>query len=713
MGLEMAKKQKIRTKNERVIISDILPYEIPATFSNRFFYNFLVNNGIKEESLQTIRLKEPAKTIFQKLILQAGLPKNLISNPFTFKISHKETEFRELAICHPRNQIKLVSFYDKYKHLIIYYCSLSNFSIRKPIRVARYTFFNDKKHDRKLSKDTSLLENFDKEYQTQKTYFVYKDYSNVHQFYESNKFHRCEKKYNHLLKLDISKCFDSIYTHTISWALIGKDAVKQDKSTINKSEKTFAGEFDSLMQELNHNETNGIIIGPEFARIFAELILQAVDVSVEKKLLLENLTHRVNYEIFRYVDDYFIFYNDEIEKKVIVETLQSELKSYKLSLNSNKEKVFDKPIITEITIAKDAINKLLSERLNYTLDTEPSAHVCSFLGAQTIPAECKSKSTFCSNRPLSKIHVVSNKLITEFKTIIKQSNVEYRDVINYTLMLIERYSVEILERHKRFLSSYDDFIYCEKHHNSQNIDLESIKKKYRFSKETLVIQSIIEILELTFFIASVSPRVATTIRLSRISSLFVEYLNNNEQKIHDIKNQVFKVISDNSNLILKKNKINNYRQIETLYLLLMIDQLGKGYRLAPQTLMSFLNLEENTTGNLIAKSELNYFVITVALLYIKNIPQYEIIKSCIERSIVEKFEKHKASLNKHAELVLLALDIIACPFVSDATKDTLLDFYKITDYRRNVKSFTNEWFTNWCGFNFNKALDAKQSREVY
>ena len=38
------------------------------------------------------------------------------------------------------------------------------------------------------------------------------------------------------------------------------------------------------MQRLNYNETNGIVIGPEFSRIFAEIILQRVDKEVEKAL---------------------------------------------------------------------------------------------------------------------------------------------------------------------------------------------------------------------------------------------------------------------------------------------------------------------------------------------------------------------------------------------------------------------------------------------
>ena len=66
------------------------------------------------------------------------------------------------------------------------------------------------------------------------------------------------------------------------------------------------------MQGMNYQETNGIIIGPEFSRLFAEVILQYVDQRVEQELLLKHeYRHKVDYECYRYVDDYFFFYNNE------------------------------------------------------------------------------------------------------------------------------------------------------------------------------------------------------------------------------------------------------------------------------------------------------------------------------------------------------------------------------------------------------------------
>jgi hypothetical protein len=40
-------KRPIKYKKERVVLSDVLPFEIPVTFSNRHFYDFLIKNKIE------------------------------------------------------------------------------------------------------------------------------------------------------------------------------------------------------------------------------------------------------------------------------------------------------------------------------------------------------------------------------------------------------------------------------------------------------------------------------------------------------------------------------------------------------------------------------------------------------------------------------------------------------------------------------------------
>jgi len=144
-------------------------------------------------------------------------------------------------------------------------------------------------------------------------------------------------------------------------AILGKSEVKENLKS-KSIDPTFAGRFDKLMQNINYAEINGIIIGSELSRIFAEIVLQAADKKIEQTLEAKHsLKNKVDYEMFRYVDDYFIFYNEENDRKTIIEIAQHTLKEYKLYLNSAKEIEYEKPLITDMTIAKERISTLLEK----------------------------------------------------------------------------------------------------------------------------------------------------------------------------------------------------------------------------------------------------------------------------------------------------------------------------------------------------------------
>src|SRR5690606_10620253 len=147
------RKKIIKYPKERAVLSDILPFEVPLTFSNRYFFHFLVKNGIglKDRKIVYNNNYSGDDRIAYETILTILFFRNLSDGnewkfrkiPFIYKITHKEKDFRELAIIHPINQINLVHFYDKFKELIIYNCSISNYSLRKPYKIARFSYFND------------------------------------------------------------------------------------------------------------------------------------------------------------------------------------------------------------------------------------------------------------------------------------------------------------------------------------------------------------------------------------------------------------------------------------------------------------------------------------------------------------------------------------------------------------------------------------------
>jgi Reverse transcriptase (RNA-dependent DNA polymerase) len=707
------KKLYLKYKIERAILSDVLPYETPITFSNRHFYDFLLthkvqcsNGSIKweeddkalesiirilfgigldaeVESKEEIYLDTTIKFARFKRPKKNNDPKNwtFVSIPFTYNISHKENEHRGLAVCHPRNQLQLIDLYREFKELILYYCSFSPFSIRHPSKLAKFIYHKDKTHYLRLSKENEVMEEFHKEYENLKSFFRYKDYSNVHKFYESYKYHRCEQKYNALLKLDITKCFDSIYTHSLAWALIGKEEVKD---SLNVLEGTFADKFDKFMQAANYRETNGIIIGPEFSRIFAELILQHIDKKLSDTLATQHdLLHKTDYEIFRYVDDYFVFYNEDSTKNIIQQELQVLLREFKLSLNSAKAETYEKPIITEISIAKLKLADLLSDNLAYRFDNEKNNQ------DQSSQEEEEAEGGHQANYKEGSIYVNSNKLITRFKTIIKESRVQYKDLQNYSLSVVERKSSRIIR----------DFFKLNPDDKQQN--------------EKQIVQAILNILDFSFFIYSVSPRVNTTIKLCRIIKIYSDFLRRNDGNI-DHRHLVFKAIYDKTLLALKKNKTSKHTQVETLYLLVVLSELGKNYWLEEETLCSYFGINRSEGASI----PLNYFSITVLLFYIRNKKRYNWLRSVIEDEICRKFNRHISFLKKDTELTLLLFDTLACPYLQETTKKTLLAQYGITDTVLQESIIQKiekrkHWFTKWTNFDLANELDAKKSSEVY
>lgn len=690
----MAKRRVLLThRKQRSVLTDMLPFEVPPTFSNRGYYRFLRRNSIEIEKGylrwicetndldQTMRLLfgiNPTAVIATEVVTEWGKQKTrrfvpiskcqMATIPFNFRVAHN-LDGRVLSVVHPRNQVAVASFYATHSALIIYHTSVSEFSIRRPVSVSRYAFFKDKLHEERLAAVAGVEEE-DREYEQIGSYFVYRKYRNIHRFFESYKYHRSEKKYDAMIQIDVSKCFDSIYTHSMPWAVLGKN---QTKFSMDESKSTFAGRFDVLMQNLNHNETNGIVIGPEFSRIFAEIILQSVDVELMNQLTERaNLTHKVNYEIFRYVDDFFIFYNEESTQLKVFETLQDVLKSKKLSINTAKLKHYKKPIITEITIGKERISALLNDEID---------PVCI---EDSFPDPLKPPKLMLN------CTINANRLIVRYKAAIKESDVTYGDLLNYTFAITEN-KIEKL---------FKAFVVSDKSDRDRKC----------------LANALLAIMEFSFFTYSASPKVNHTIRLCRMIATAVDFLHV-QALPYELKHLLFKYVHDNVMQQLEKNIMSTHREIESLYLLISLSQIGREYWLPASVLLRhFLIEEDEGTGNYIRPSGfMNHFSITVLLTYIKNKVRYSKLKSFVEAHIIAKLEYVKAHCPNDAETLIMLLDLIVCPYITTATKDAIGEIFGLNAASlASIQSANDHWFTAWGDkFDLGKELDAKRSREVY
>lgn len=135
-------------------------------------------------------------------------------------------------------------------------------------------------------------------------------------------------EYKYMLQTDIQNCYGSIYTHSIAWALHGREYSKE-----NKREKNLGNAIDGFTCDMSYGQTNGIPQGSVLMDLIAELVLGYVDTVLSDKIRETSID---DFEIIRYRDDYRIFTNNPENASVIAKLLSESLSEIGLQLNEHK-----------------------------------------------------------------------------------------------------------------------------------------------------------------------------------------------------------------------------------------------------------------------------------------------------------------------------------------------------------------------------------------
>ena len=747
------KKIRLRYKKERVVFSDVLPYELPLIFSNRYFYRFLVRNGIwieiSREGQDTLHWNKTEDKgilgllaiIFCRKISEFEGKDSLLLNvhdlkriPFVYSIQHKPLKHRFLSLIHPANQIKVVDLYNRYKDAIIYLCSKSNFSIRYPSKVACYFYYKDRLHHVLMGKKTDKMEMYLNEYENLKTFFSYKRYTNIYKFYEDYRYQRAEKKFSRLLKMDVQNCFDSIYTHSIAWAINGGVDIYKDTFE-GKCDGSVGVLWDKMMQEMNYNETNGIVIGPECSRIFAEVIMQYVDQMVEQQLLIKGYRNKVDYECYRYVDDYFFFYNSEAVKVDAEQLFQMYLKEFKLSLSQEKNKTFERPFVTEITKAKIAIDDLLNNTVKlYTNEPE------SELSLEEEMEQTEQDMSQEAEEPLLKVDrpKVTDCLATDvyfclnatdfnkrFKVLVSANSVEPKDVLNYT---IARLAIRLERALKKFDRYYKTL--CLAIVEPELVDLYSQVEKKRKQLEKDLSKYLLNILASVFFLYANSKRINTTLKVMQILNIIWIYLDNDyslevgkkksmvRRFTEYAREIVFKKIRDEISVVLQTAPMDEHVQLETLYFFLILRSMNGKYHLSRPEMEKYLKIGYNEDGTVKTLPKLNMLAVTILIYYFGNAKQFVDLKDIIVNHTLKRINEIPANRRRiSAEYIIFALDMAACPYIKPSMRVKYLQSVgasrtegaQVLKYMKQQKYM----FTKWTGVDITKELNAKISQEVY
>ncbi|EJB8885101.1 RNA-directed DNA polymerase [Escherichia coli] len=657
----------------RALLCDTLPGDCPIIFSNDGLY---INLTEYDRVCNDLLHFTPVSSFLKKIVnpnLDSSISvadrhreKKKQSSPFGYCIVKDAFSQRHLSLIHPRSQINYSEFYKTYSSVITLNTLKSNFSIRYPRKVANSFFLYEnnalekyKGEDIETTKDELM-----RKYSS--SYFSYGGFNRIYKLFQSKMFIELEKRFSVMWMLDVSHCFDSIYTHSVSWALKNKSYIKKHVKHSNQ----LGQELDTLMQRSNNNETNGIPIGSEFSRVFAELIFQRIDCNIESCLLSEHgWVNNKDYVILRYVDDFIVFCNGESSAEVITKIINVKLNEYNLQLNVNKLKKYSRPFCTSKISLIVKVNELIRNL--------------------EIKLYEKRDSGFTLNKIRSK-HDLKIYVINHVKSICIENQVSYSDVSSYIISSLS----------KRLISIIDILRVQE---NEDDVD---VKKRIK--------DLIFTITDIMLFFFSVNPTVSSSYKLSKTMVVVNNYLNEISSDYSSIFMTTLVNAAENINFGENDNGlfIDDFISIEKVNLILAATFFGDNYLISD----SFFH-------GVIHKKKLDYFTIISLLFYFRNRRSFRKLKCIIEGEIKEILSSNM-DLLQSSEKAHLFLDVMSCPFVSIETRRFL--------YRKYLKSYEPKlnrshleiendlqsllqtyWFVKWDELDIVKMIEKKELKESY
>lgn len=591
---------------ERVVLTDLIPYEVPLRFSLSHVYElFKSTDAFAVKAREFIFSKDDGDFI-----------------PYTYTIKNGEGRQRTLGLIHPLLFMGFADLYEQYQWMIVSLCNKSPWSLRRPARVAE-TFVVRESHSawnrndelQVAGQDADGAEDLADRFGSasdvaiplhSSSFFAYERYGLLQRFFESRELLSLDRQFTKCRLLDISKCFDNIYTHSISWAVKGKSTAKRDRFC----RWTFDGIFDSLMRRANHGETHGILIGAEASRIFAEIILQEIDARLQAPLEQLGLRDGRDYTIRRYVDDYFIFHNEEATANVVQTSIEAGLRNYKLFLNEKKVLEWRRPFLSDISSAKLHLKALLATALSLPRPAEPGSS-----------EHCRWQNSGPN----------SSRILKEIRQVLTDRRVEYASVSAFILKYIQ--------------------IYVNAQARRVGLGLVSEEECRQWLRAAV---------EIAFFVFGVDRRFRTAILLGNI-------IRDAYQTAHRVSGHVAADIGDvviREMIDVLRRTVSGSRggQLELANLLLCVREID-GYWKIPASLVSGIGY----AGAEARDSTPDYFTATAMIFFAAHRPEYAELQRRLLGQACDRVLAPQR-VREDTELFCFALDLMSCPWVDPVTK---------------------------------------------
>ncbi|MUT57778.1 antiviral reverse transcriptase Drt3b [Vibrio parahaemolyticus] len=617
-----------------MLLSETAPFDVPVIFSNNWFYQHMSENESNTSS-------EIKKAIVNHLFVCTDPEKDFV--PIKYSILKSNGGVRHLGLLHPASQTQAIELYRMFSDRVIHACSKSSYSIRKPIAISSCYYLKRNKNN-----SSNIIQ--------PSTFLTYGSYNKLNKFFDSKEFLLLERKFNLFWSIDISKFFDSIYTHSISWALKSKDFAKESR---DKSD--FSSFFDRLMQRSNYNETNGIVIGNEVSRIFAETIMQTIDSELEKELENNyNLVYGKDYSIRRYVDDFFIFGKKSSDLELILSRLVAKLRLYKLHLNDAKSIKRTRPFITNITRAK--------------IDTQDSiSWLFNLIFGQQDNDDLKL---------VKKPNAVKRKFIDKIMAASYQDHQAYSVMCNYSIAALEK-KVDKCTKSHLFISSN---FYSQKN-------------------------ALITLLDIAFHLFNISPNSSNSLKLSNICYLIYKFFKDNHPEDLDllaleVSHQIESFFASSSFNSMTSN-VNSFVPIEFSNILCISKVMGDHYLLPNATFANIFNIKglKATSDEYLSNEDcLDYFHIMTALYYAGGVDEYSNFVDSLSKEIGKRLT-NLSRIKYDARICYLLLDSMSCPYIEEKKKRVWAKkfekevFHKELNEDKSEEFFqcltSNTWFICW------------------
>lgn len=389
------------------ILTDLLPVELSELFSFTPFYSFLLEKQQQKVISQLVEKIKEKKSIGNDLMFQNSWS----TKPLKYNILKGLNSTREMSIVQPLSALNIFLFMECYQKIILDFLEKNHsFSIRYHKKNTNLFY---------KTKSKAITQYFQKEstqlgkniIQQTGSYFKTVPFESINAFTDSKIWRICNFKYKCYAKIDYKSCFDSIYTHAYSW-IIERNVID---SKAAKNSNIFMA-IDRLLQNINGRSSNGIVVGPEFSRMIAEVLLQRIDYEVTTSLSSENIFKDKDYSAFRYVDDIFLFANEDEVLDKIINKFKVIGGKYLLKLN-------------ELKLARETTPCVPKEWLKKTRELSDTIGNCFY----------NSKTSEYKNLPEDSRFIVKSNFISvdrikdEISSLIKAYPEDKRTIVSFLL----------------------------------------------------------------------------------------------------------------------------------------------------------------------------------------------------------------------------------------------------------------------------------------